>query len=141
VDNVIHCPLVHGSYILESEGHTTHSNNTTDLGHLKSSIVYIFFSHKNLIIYNIVIEEADRLVDCCIDEHISDQLQVLILWSCFVEITKVNANVHLAVLLSNRHTTRNSYGIPTWPDESYLGHLLNIVLNIPMELGLNLCGA
>src|SRR3954465_5279050 len=68
MENIIHGPLVRGADILQSKRHDYILKQPHRTWDSECSLVYVFWSHKNLVVTGIAIHEAqDLMTSRCVD--------------------------------------------------------------------------
>ena len=93
--------MISGSCILQPKWHSPLVVST--LLSNERSILYILWSHHNLIIPRKSIHERQHQMSCsAVNQHINVWEVKIILRASFVQITKVYSNSNLAILFGNR---------------------------------------
>jgi hypothetical protein len=129
--DINHGTLVHGAGILQPKGHDHVFEQSHDTGYSGCSLVYVLWSHENLIVAGVAIHETQNLVaGSRVDQRFRNRHWVFILRCGPIEVPEIHADSPPAILLLYGLNARNPFGIPARPDESCLQLLLYLFLNL-----------
>jgi hypothetical protein len=104
--DVIHGKLIRGAGILQPEGHDHILEQSYCPGYSERGLVYILWSHENMVLTGIPVHETHNLVTgSCVDQHLRDRHRVFVLQCSSVEVTEVHADSPSAIFLLHRYNT------------------------------------
>src|SRR6185503_16133158 len=90
--NVIHGTLVRCTGILQSKGHNQVFEQANCAWHSERGFIHVFWGHEDLVVTGVAIHKTHHFVASSgVDQRLCNRHWAFILWSCSVEISKIDA--------------------------------------------------